>query len=376
MNTLIPFKYSPVESNRFGLKVYRGLLDDINPDKILYTILKENIDVAIFRIPAERQESLFLLEKTGFPYLLTDTLVYYHVDLKTCAPNELRNENLKFIEFAPQHFEIMDKLVTEIFPSYKNHYTSNPILSINLINAYKEWARNFVTNVTQGKYAWLIKQDDLFIGFALCSFKDDESEGVLYGIIPSYSGKGVYGDLIRFTQRFFKKSGFSTMKISTQVNNYAVQKVWSREGFVMKQAFLTIHINSLMSASQIEKKTYDFTFSKDDVMKFGKINSKTDLVYLDNDFALKKEFAAKIIPDIFINSIISRYYTTEFPGDGTLCINYSYKFLKPIYLNKLYRLEISFPLVDTKKGIYKSLAKILDANGELYLFAYNNLVKK
>ena len=263
-------KYSPIESRRFGLRIYRGVLDDINPEEILSTVLKQNIDVAIISIPAERQDSLSCLQEIGIPYLIADILVYYYVDLKTHNPRESLNKNLEFIKFYSEHFEILDKLVSEIFSGYKNHYTSNPFLSVDLIEAYKEWARSYVTNEANGNWGWLVKRGDRFIGFATCTSEGKESEIILNGIIPSAAGMGVYGDLIKYLQQFFKENGYSVMKVSTQVHNYAAQKVWSREGFVMKQAFVTVHINSLINVSRIEKRTIDCTVSTEDVRKLRK----------------------------------------------------------------------------------------------------------
>ena len=217
-------KYSPIESRRFGLRIYRGVIDDINPKEILSTVIKQNIDVAIIRIPAERQDSLSCLQEIGIPYLIADILVYYFVDLKTHKPRELSNKNLEFIKFYPEHFDILDKLISEIFSGYKNHYTSNPFLSVDLIEVYKEWARSYVTNEANGKCGWLVKRGDRFIGFATCAFEEKESEIILNGVIPSAAGMGVYGDLIKYLQQFFKYNGYSVMKLSTQVQNYAAQE--------------------------------------------------------------------------------------------------------------------------------------------------------
>ena len=63
------------------------------------------------------------------------------------------------------------------------------------------------------------------------------------------SGGGIYGDLIRHTQADFASRGFSTMLVSTQVNNFAVQKVWAREGFHLFEAWDTYHVNALLSAA-------------------------------------------------------------------------------------------------------------------------------
>lgn len=68
----------------------------------------------------------------------------------------------------------------------------------------------------------------------------------MYGVRRPASGGGVYGDLIRFTQAYFKNKGFRKMKVSTQVNNYAVQKVWGWEVFYIAEAYLTVHINAFL----------------------------------------------------------------------------------------------------------------------------------
>lgn len=368
--------YSPIESKGLGLKVYRGVVDDINPEEILSTVLKENIDVVIMRIPAERQDSMARFQEIGIPYLIADTLVYYQVDLKKHKPRGPRNSDLEFIEFYPEHLEIMDKLVSEIFPAYKNHYTSNPLLSVDLIEAYKEWARSYVTNEANRRCAWLVKREDRFIGFATCAFDGDESEIVLNGVVPSAAGAGVYGDLIKFIQHFFKNSGYSIMKVSTQVYNYKVQKVWSREGFVMKQSFLTVHLNCFMDASRVKKRVFDLIVSADDLSHYGTISGNMNRLHFDEEYAHSKGFEGRIAHELLVNAVISRYYGTEFPGDGTVFIGYSYKFLKPIYLDKPYTIEISFPFVNPEKGTYKSIVKILDSNGHICLFSYNDLIKK
>jgi len=41
MQSIGLLEYAPLESKRFDLKVYRGVLEEINPDKILSTILKK-----------------------------------------------------------------------------------------------------------------------------------------------------------------------------------------------------------------------------------------------------------------------------------------------------------------------------------------------
>ncbi|MBU1677225.1 GNAT family N-acetyltransferase, partial [bacterium] len=244
--TLLP--YAPLESNRFELKIHRGVLDRI-PHDFDREIIDSRMDVAIFRMPAGNQDQLALLDSIGFPWLVADTLVYYANDLKGHEPNDLRNSDLRFIVFTPGLDNAIDDLVADIFPRYANHYTSNPLLSRDLIPSYQEWARSYATDEDAGRYAWLVERHDAFIGFITCSFGDEGAEIVLNGVSPAQAGGGVYGDMVRFVQRYFKDRGCSVIKVSTQGNNHAVQKVWSREGFFLTESYFTIHVNSLLSAS-------------------------------------------------------------------------------------------------------------------------------
>lgn len=238
---------SPLDSNRFGLRIFRGNVEQINEQHLLSTILKENIDIAIIRLPSEKQFQISRLDKTGLPYIVADTLVYYYVDLSKYSPKELKNQSLMFVECYPEHAGIISGLVERIFPDYTNHYYSNPFLKkADILEGYKEWAQNYAVG-TPGRISWYVKRDEHTIGFVSCAYDQNECEIVLNGVVPEASGKGVYGDIIRFTQQYFKNMGCQVMKISTQIQNYAVQKVWSREGFVIRKAYSTIHINAFMN---------------------------------------------------------------------------------------------------------------------------------
>jgi hypothetical protein len=244
------FQYSPKESLRFGYKIYRAVLNNFSPSEIKSKILRNRIDILIIRVPTEKLKILTGLTHIGFPYLVADTLVYYHIDLKSYEPQEMKNADLKFKRLKPDHIPALDILVSDIFQDYQNHYTNNPLLADNLVEIYQEWAHDYIVDESKNKCGWLIERKNYYVGFATCTFDGECSEVVLNGIIPSETGKGIYGDLIRFILLYFKQNGYASLKISTQVNNLAVQKVWSREGLTMNQSFLTLHINSLLHKSR------------------------------------------------------------------------------------------------------------------------------
>lgn len=372
------FEFSITESKRFEKRIFRGLINYIDENIILFKILAENIDILILRIPSEKIDQISKLEKIKIPYIVADTLVYYYLDLINYTPNNLKNKDLIFIKCKPENQNTLNHLVECIFANYQNHYTSNPYLnSKSILEGYKEWASNYIDSINNGKICFLVKNKGDFIGFATCSYSDQtkEGEGVLYGVKRSVSGKGIYGDIIRYTQRYFKAIGCKTMKVSTQIQNFAVQKVWTREGFVLKKAFNTIHINSLLNCSVIPKKEFQIKILKEDILSFRKIS---ETLNLDNneELADSKEFNKHIILRLLLSSIVNKYINSKFKDKKLKLIGYQYKLLEPIELSKNYIVSISFPFFDEVEGIYKSFIKIVNENKKIILYSYYDFLKK
>lgn len=368
-------QYASLESCRFGMNVYRGVLNDIDPIKILSDILESHIDIAIIHIPAESQKSLASLVDIRVPYLIADMLVYYHINLKTYKPKEFKNKDIRFVEYLPEHFSEMDHLIAQIFRNYKNHYTANPLIQSDLVEIYQDWAHTYVTDPEQKRIGWLVKLKNQFVGFATCAYETNEAEIILNGIIPSVAGRGIYADLIRYILYFFKNMGFSDLKISTQAKNYAVQKVWSREGFVMQQSFFTIHLNSMMNLSKVKKKEFALSFCIDNSQGNSTIKCTLDTSNFYHEVYFNSRIEEiKIIPEMIISQMLSKYYLTEFPGKGTTHFSHSDTFLKQLDINQAYRVRISFPFIDYHTGQYKSVAKITDSKGDIYFFSYSDLI--
>ena len=235
--------FSDVDSQRFGINVFRATLNDVDIENLKQQINNDAIDLIILRLPSATKDKHSVLHQLGFQIIHADTLVYYFCTLNTDI-TPLRNE-LSFEEISRENSEILNEIVPIIFKDYTSHYASNPILDkAKTSEGYIEWAKSYVTTANPNRISWLVKSDNEIIGFATCSFNQEkkECEGVLYGVMPQAAGKGVYTDIIRFTQRYFKNLDYKTMWVSTQIQNYSVQKAWIKENFQLKKAFDTYHI--------------------------------------------------------------------------------------------------------------------------------------
>ncbi len=240
------FSVSPLDTKRFNQNIHRAILDNIDPLEIANYMQSNKVDTLIARIPTDLKAKQYQLNRLGHEVIHADTLVYYFASLRKINELSLRNE-LIFELIDEKNEFILNEIIPVIFDEYKNHYFSNPYLDKSqILEGYLEWAQSYMRSKNSDKISWLVKLKESYVGFATCSFIEEtkECEGVLYGVRPDFSGKGIYSDIIKFTQNYFKEKGYNTMWVSTQIQNFAVQKSWINHGFTLKKAYDTFHLIS------------------------------------------------------------------------------------------------------------------------------------
>lgn len=368
------FFYSELESKRFNMNIVRGNSERISVKEIQKSIYSNLTDVMFLRIPSTQSYEINELSKLGFEYFQTDTLVYYVVDFDKYEIKDLRNTDLEFIKASNDDRELLRAMVKEIFSGYTNHYFSNPYLpKEDILEGYIEWVVNFIDD--DAKEVFIVYREKGAIAFATCSLENNVAEGVLYGVMPTSSGGGVYSDIIRFTQKYYFEQGVKLMKVSTQVQNHAVQKVWSREGFYMNESFSTIHINSLLNFSLEEKREFRYQVTEQDIENYANASKDFNEIHFDISVAQKAGFKDRIAHGLLATGEISRIIGTEYPGLGSIFMNYKNIFLAPMFINETYKFEVSTPYKNAK-GIYICVVKVFDQNSKLTVVSYNQVLKR
>jgi len=332
---------SRIETERFGLRIFRGLVDQLDEQNVLDTAIDDDIDIVMLRLPEQRQYQLARLDRTGLPWFVAGTLVWYETDLVGYSPAEPAHRDISFVLARPEHAAVLDDLVSDIFGDYRNHYASNPLLSRAAILAnYQDWVRRYTTG--EGRICWLVRQGDGFVAFVTCGFDRASAEIVLNGVRPSASGRGIYTDLVRYVQRHFKDRGMRTLEISTQSHNYAVQRVWNREGFRLRNAFLTVHVNALMHHSVVEPCRFE----------------------LPSSSGMPALWQAAI-------DVAGRQCWSQPPlGKEARPLGCAVRFLRP--LAGPCRAEVTMPVLDTAQRTCRSLLKVADSANRLGVFSYHD----
>jgi ribosomal protein S18 acetylase RimI-like enzyme len=346
MSNAVMAKYSDLESRRFGCRVFRGSVDHIDPQQTLDFLINNAVDIAILRLPSMHTGNFAFLNELGMPYIVADTLVYYYCNLSSYEPKQIKNNELSFEATTAGDIAVINELVSKIFKDYTNHYYANPFMNKNdILDGYQEWAGNYITGHRSERLSWLTIEKGAFIGFIACFVREDECEIILNGVRPEASGRGIYSDMLRFIQNYFKKAGIKIMKVSTQVHNFAVQKVWAREGFFMHESFNTIHINSFLQKT----------------------------IYPGKQYSIKGEEISACLTPKFIASSLSKHILK--PASSFYIKNSSFKHLKSIDKKAHYTVTINIPYANADCSSYKLFQKVTDTRGNICLVAYYDLIE-
>lgn len=69
----------------------------------------------------------------------------------------------------------------------------------------------------------------------------------------------------------------------------------------------------------------------DDIEKFAECTGDTSPIHLDEEYAKKTRFKGRIAHGMLLGGYISRLLGTMMPGEGTIYLEQTLKFLKPVY---------------------------------------------
>lgn len=223
---------SETESRRFALRIGRW-----QPEHADEVMDPSGYDVVIVRRPAGWSDRWFDLTKyTGYRAIHADSLVYWEWRAATPLPASA-------VELASQrpNDPRLPGLVREIFLGYLNHYAANPLFAdAQVIAGYEEWATR--TALRSGGYQTLLGEDGSVQGLAVVDWSLGIPDTRLAGMRPAARGKGRYRHLILGLMAYAARRGHRHLRISTQVHNVAVQRVWAGLGWKPVEAFDTAHL--------------------------------------------------------------------------------------------------------------------------------------
>lgn len=93
------------------------------------------------------------------------------------------------------------------------------------------------------------------------------------------------------------------------------------------------------------------TITSENVMEFAKVSGDFNPIHLDDNFAEKSIFQKKIVHGMLIGSFFSKSIASDLPGEGSIYLNQTMQFLKPIYHNNKVKICIEVESLKPEKRI-------------------------
>lgn len=230
-----------LECKRFGIIAARWTDPNASPDQIDTEALRCRADMVSTRVDVADLGQVHALEGSG--YRLMDTLVYYARSLNDLPDHAIGRTNVTLRRASPEDRSAVAALAQSAFVNYIGHYHSDPRLDNAAADAaYVEWAETATARTTDDTPVFLVESGNQVAGFLTMRRNNStEFEIVLNAVHPDSQGKGLYTSLVVDALKYAKSVGAHRLIISTQINNYAVQKAWSKLGFSHYRSLYTFH---------------------------------------------------------------------------------------------------------------------------------------
>lgn len=358
------------------MHILRGRINACEPKLLAAEILAADCDVAIVRVPCASSSNMSDLSRWSFSVQHADTLVYYKCDLDQYEPLSPRNTDVVFARAEAGDSDELRDLIAQTFKNYASHYHANPLFApTSILAGYQEWAEKHLNGPDQS--LWTARRAGQLVAFAACQdhVQRGEAEGILYGVSPDAAGGGLYGDLIRHTQADAKQRGLHVMKVSTQVGNFAVQKVWTREGFYLYEALDTFHVNALLSIGEVIVDR-PLSFDVAAIDRFARASGDANPIHMDDSAAQAAGYPSRIAHGVMAASEFSRILGTEVPGPGTVFGNLNMAFLRPLVAQETYRLQMRIPGGMKESGSMQVVMTIRDGAERVCFLGRSNIFLK
>ncbi|NNJ72970.1 MAG: UDP-4-amino-4,6-dideoxy-N-acetyl-beta-L-altrosamine N-acetyltransferase [Enterobacterales bacterium] len=88
---------------------------------------------------------------------------------------------------------------------------------------------------------------------------------------------------------------------------------------------------------------YQFSITKEDVQSFAEASGDFNSVHFNDETAQSMGFDKRIVHGFLVSSVFTKVFGTEFPGEGTIYLNQSLQFEKPVYRDD--KLEAVFQVI-------------------------------
>lgn len=236
----MPLELNELETARFGVVAAHLVDTKASMESVDRAASRLGVEMLTARIDVGELSTVHLLEAAGFQ--LMDTVVSY--GRLTSNYSTQSNPGEMMIRLAePSDAADVGAIAGQAFRDYYGHFHADPRLDGGAADAaYVEWAEVSTANIDNSRPVLLCCEDDSVLGFlTLRNIGEPIAEIVLNAVAVDHRRRGIYAALVESALVHAERAGTARLTVSTQINNYNVQRVWARLGFVHECSVYTFH---------------------------------------------------------------------------------------------------------------------------------------
>ena len=95
---------------------------------------------------------------------------------------------------------------------------------------------------------------------------------------------------------------------------------------------------------------HEFYFTQEHVIRFAEASGDHNPLHLDENYAATTLFKRPIVHGFLGGSVFSKVFGTLWPGEGTIYLKQSLHFLRPMYVQEVYKAVFTVLDIDTHKN--------------------------
>lgn len=112
---------------------------------------------------------------------------------------------------------------------------------------------------------------------------------------------------------------------------------------------------------------YTKVLTEKDVVLFSEVSGDNNPVHLDEAYASTTRFKHRIVHGHLVASLFSALLGTKLPGQGSIYLGQTIKYLKPVYLNDEIRAVVTVVECDKEKNRVKLETNAYNQNNEMVI---------
>jgi len=232
-------RVSRVDSEQFGCRVGRATgVEEGGVPELIEWCADHRVRLLVAR--SRQIRAVQALEARDFK--LMDVLVYYQFPLVE-KPIPSQSSTAQVRPCRTEDHETIAGIALESFKDYRGHYHNDARLPREKCDeGYADWARNSCLETGSAQEVLVAEVHGRVVAFATVSLREHGvAEGRLGAVSPEARRQGLYRRLLLARMEWSRDRGARKFVTSTQINNYATQKVWQRVGLEIFDSVYTLH---------------------------------------------------------------------------------------------------------------------------------------